>query len=1464
MAEVFLARSFGAEGIEKQLVIKKILPEFSQNRRFVDMFIAEAKIAMGLNHPNIVQIYDFGKVAEDYYLAMEYVDGVNVAQLLSACQRSGQPLSIGDAIYIGIELAKGLDYAHRRQDRYGQSLELVHRDISPQNILISIDGTVKIVDFGIAKATSVTDDGPSEMKGKYSYMSPEQASGGVVDQRSDLFSLGVVLFEMVCGRSLFRQSTPEQTLSLVKSAVVPDIASLNRNIPGPLEHLLYKALARLPADRYSTARELQLDLTRVLYSLGELYDGVTTAAHLKRIESFLYRGETAELSLESEASEARTVATHATHLMSGSGGRTHIPTETSAAEPRVTRRRKEVVILAGSSYGLMELREKVGAERWRQVFQEYKRIVDAIAYKNDGVVHRLEADGFVLLLGIPVSSENDAERAAYMAMDLHEAVAGMSVGLESPIHLGIGIALGEVVLEQEPGRARRRYGWTFYGASNEIAEGLSGAAFAREVLLGSYVYRRVHREFHCTAVDEVRVSEADGSSYLVQSFRLESPKSSRAQIEELRSSYQSVYGREITRKVLRTMYRQTLLDKKVSGVVIVGATGLGKSILVDDFLAGLDRRDVRIVRGVVMPFEQHIPLGSAAWLVSAILRLGRRDDLRLLYEKLEATIRSLFGDREEHEILLMLHALGSLFNLTFAGSEFDGLSGDERKKRIFVALRRVILRVAEEKPLVLAFDDAHCTDPMTLRGTVEFFRSHPRAQVFLVCTASDTDSLTKTQEWQDLVGLESIRVEPLRELNEGEAEMLVREMLGVHGVSEDRLVTAILRYSGGNPLYIKEVIDGLKNRGWLADRKGVTAAEAIEADPEWLPVSVEGLIGSRIDRLELVQKVVLQRVALLWPSFTLGDARLVVDEQVAGGALKSDEEGTAVFDKLVEDGFLVRSDARMISEPDHQSREEVTYRFCNLLTQDVAARGLIPEESAMLCRRLAGLLQGVRERLGLRGSVMIARYFESAGDHALAMEYYREAAEEAFEHLGAAECVRLCDQLLEKNPGDDQRIKVLLLLQGALHEAGEQERNVRVLDELYERVFPAGQPDEQLEVLLRLSRHHYERSSLRVAREFLEQAQQIGGACNEVLSQAKLWQMEAVLAIAEGQSERALGLLERVIDIYADNSPGSLDRDRLERLGAAENIRGVIFRQSGRHEEALLAYERALEYARAGNNRRQIHMLLLNSGLALVYLHKISEALEHYEAALEQCRRLGHIRGQAGLLVNMGHAYYLQGENNRAIASLEKGIGLGQKLAYNQIVADGQISLGVCFLATGALEAAENALHEGLRLADSIPHPYLSIHATLALARVNLVRAQGEGEAARDAAKIALMQAEDALERSDAARMAWGEAVALSLMARALHLLGRVEGAIAYSRRAVAMLDAGEEFDKEEILYFHYRIVSEAGHREEGIQALMRSHASLLKTGNRIADVGDRMAFMDRPIHQEIATAYREESMVHR
>src|SRR5688572_6991579 len=260
MAEVFLARSSVAQGLAKLLVIKKIHPAYARSKHFQRMFIDEAKIALGLNHPCVVQVFDFGHVAATYFLCMEYVEGVDLLRLMQEGAKIGRRVPYGLSAYVVQQVAKGLDYAHRKADEYGEELGIVHRDISPQNVLVSWDGAVKIVDFGIARARDVQEE-EGVVKGKFAYMSPEQARGQPVDRRSDIYSAGIVLYELACARPLFAGKGKE-VLDAVRAGAIPRPRASDPNLPPQLEEIILRALAYHPDDRYQTARDLQHALGR--------------------------------------------------------------------------------------------------------------------------------------------------------------------------------------------------------------------------------------------------------------------------------------------------------------------------------------------------------------------------------------------------------------------------------------------------------------------------------------------------------------------------------------------------------------------------------------------------------------------------------------------------------------------------------------------------------------------------------------------------------------------------------------------------------------------------------------------------------------------------------------------------------------------------------------------------------------------------------------------------------------------------------------------------------------------------------------------------------------------------------------------------------------------------------------------------------------------------------------------------
>jgi serine/threonine protein kinase len=259
MAELFLAKQSGLEGFEKVVVLKQILPHLAADEEFVTMFLDEARIAAKLSHPNIAQIYDLGRAENTYYIAMEFVSGRNIQHLMLKQEQRGGRVPVEHACRITAGVCDGLHYAHSRKDYDGTPLSIVHRDISPQNILVSFAGGVKVVDFGIAKAsTQLAQTRAGVLKGKYAYMSPEQVKGAKIDHRSDIFALGLVMYEMLTGARAFERDTSLKTLKAIVQEKPLNPRELNPDIPMEVVKLMSRALETNPEKRYKTAQEMQL------------------------------------------------------------------------------------------------------------------------------------------------------------------------------------------------------------------------------------------------------------------------------------------------------------------------------------------------------------------------------------------------------------------------------------------------------------------------------------------------------------------------------------------------------------------------------------------------------------------------------------------------------------------------------------------------------------------------------------------------------------------------------------------------------------------------------------------------------------------------------------------------------------------------------------------------------------------------------------------------------------------------------------------------------------------------------------------------------------------------------------------------------------------------------------------------------------------------------------------------------
>jgi serine/threonine protein kinase len=301
MAEVYLALSGELPGYRTLLVVKRILPHLASNRQFIGMFLDEARLAALLDHPNVVRIIEVGHDGEEYFLAMELVQGKPLSAVLRKATRERRPPSPALAAYIIAQAASGLGYAHALTDGDGRPLGVVHRDVSPQNVLLSFEGAVKLIDFGVARAFGrVAHTSPGGLKGKIEYMSPEQASAEEVDHRADVFALGVVLWEVLTGRRLYRRETELATMRAILDDPIPRPSEV-ADVPPELDAVVMRALRKRRDARFSSAHEMAEALERFAFS-NEGFSPLQVASYMKGLfaAEFLQWRKTATAALDME------------------------------------------------------------------------------------------------------------------------------------------------------------------------------------------------------------------------------------------------------------------------------------------------------------------------------------------------------------------------------------------------------------------------------------------------------------------------------------------------------------------------------------------------------------------------------------------------------------------------------------------------------------------------------------------------------------------------------------------------------------------------------------------------------------------------------------------------------------------------------------------------------------------------------------------------------------------------------------------------------------------------------------------------------------------------------------------------------------------------------------------------------------------------------------------------------------
>ena len=1348
MAEVFLAKKRGAEGTFKLLVLKRILPAHGSSRRFRSMFAEEAQLATRLNHPNIVQVYDFQDYGDEgQLLSMEFVDGPDLKRLVRTAQGRTQRIPPFVAAYIMAEGAKGLHYAHERKDEAGKPLDIVHRDVSPQNILLSSDGAVKIADFGIASANMFREE-PGVLKGKTAYMSPEQARGERVTRKTDIYSLGVVFHELLTGRSLHGAAEGAELLELVRSGVVEPPSTFVRELPAELEEIVMKALAKNPEERYETARDFAGAISRALLVRQQLVDAhvlETVIADIVGREQMLPvevfgQDVPGESQLGSEASVGVSVL----------DTRGSVSTESRADErtgpggpgandrDRSNREVRHIAIVTLRLHGLGELVQAIGEAQAGRVLARLKATLGEAAFRRGArwawdivesgtnAASGPVASAARAVVGLMANPARAPADAVWLAIDVHEVVRGSTEDLPVRLSASVGIVRGIAT-----GR-RDKAGHLIQHELQESADHLAGLLGEQAPPGVSWVagglYRLVRRDFVWGDAPTVKITDYErlGLPENLRIYALLRPHTREERLADLHALPSDLVGRDAELADLHSAYYGVVGSEKsppqAAARVVHGEMGIGKTALVSAFLSELPP-DARVLPIECTPAFSEVPYSTISEWFRELA--GVQTD-QSLEEAAKVVLVALGNPEPSPEIDDLVTCLAEVCT-GHVHTAADDADAARTRQLIAVGLRHLVAIATQNGPLVTVIDGVQWSDRQSLEPFSEFLRQGEQLPVLALLTTRPDDRMSGFIE-----GL--VRVELKGLSPENQVRLLQARLAVVEGVAQS--CADLLPRAGGNPFFLLEMVDTLLERGQLEIRErkdGKQELVSVERPGQPalpLPSTLEQLIADRLNELPPEEHTLVEWLA------------------VAGGPL-----GVRDLVALTGPGAIERV-ARLSARGLCDERgDSVDVR--HPLTRDVAYRTLERRRRVLMHHDLGKHLQKTPLAKGLTAAV-VARHLARGGARPAAGAMYLEAAQAArngHQLALARRYFRRAVALLEE--GDlglleaHEALEAIYRIQGRWRERRSHLRHLRALARA------SGKPRWVATALLVTAQ--FELDSGRLAKG-LESAQR-GEA---VATQAASPQLEvrARGLIAEtlhdlGDMQGALAAIDRALSTADSNDVPARQRAEVLRL------RGTLLRRVGRVHEAMEAQAEAVAVFRQVGARRLEARAKNSLAYALLVLGRFEDGITLALDAISIDLAVGGRFQIAKTLSTIGECYVALGDYERGLAYMRRSRDAHERYGEQDSRADTLLSLAEILYEVGDYAAAATLVGDAGALTAVTGSAYDSVHEKI----LRAVLARQAGDPGK-----AVMHAFDARQSAEAQAY-----VAFHFYAMAIEASARVE-----------------------------------------------------------------------------------------
>jgi eukaryotic-like serine/threonine-protein kinase len=1425
MAEVFLAKKRGAEGTYKLLVVKRILPQYGESSRFRTMFAEEAMLATRLNHPNIVQVYEFQDYGEHgQLLSMEYVEGPDLRKVMRAARTKRTRVPPYVAAYIVGEVAKGLHYAHDRKDERGNPMEIVHRDVSPQNILVSFEGSVKIADFGIASANLFREE-PGILKGKTGYMSPEQARGEKVDRRTDIYSLGVVFHELMTGRALHGAAEGNELLEAVRAGQVEPPSMFARDVPSDLETIVMKALSRRADERYPTARDFAAAIIRALFQSQQPVDGHTLEAVLEQLVSREHTspGFAAPLDAVQLPEDASRSAAIQTGDSAGEALRESVPDEAVPAglplqRSRRTRQGQEVrhvAIVSLQLHGTEQLVEAAGAADAARFIEQLQQTLGEIAFKRGARLawhhdralvgdRLLPSGGAMAIVGLMANPARAAADAAWLAVDIHEAIQGACDDAPVELQASIGIVRGIATGKRD--RAGHLVNHSVEDPAPELARMLGRQAPAGGTWVAGGLYRLVRRDFVWADAPTIAIEGPRGKQ-MPDNMRIYSLVRSLTREEKMAEAERGtsdLVGRDAEMAELQAAFhhcinRSAAEPGRALARVVAGEMGIGKTALVNAFLQELPD-EARFFRAELTPARLELPYSVLGEWLRAITNLHGEANLHSVRGRLRelVSIPDLGPDREE-----IFDRLAALVTGELVAAVDEGDAAQNRRY-LTTGLRAFVARQTVDGPVVLIADNLQWADRASLEAIQELLRGFDPLPVLCLLVTRSGERLVSFLE-----GL--VRIE-LKELSVEQQVQLLKARLGATlGVEE--VCSELSPRIGGNPFFLLEMVDALLERGALelketADHQiRLTRAEKQGGQKPQLPSTLEQLIGDRLDELPGEEQLIVEWLAVAGGALKVADLREILGPQV-------DEAATRLCARGLCD---LRDDAVDVRHP---------------VARDVAYASIDPAARVAMHRTVGQHLAKTQAAHGLAAAI-VAHHLEIGRERDAAADHYLEAARTANQSYQLRLAKRYFRRVVRILPEDDPRcfeaheaLEAICCVQGQWRERKSHLVQMRALART------AGKPRWAAAALMRTARFDVDAGRLARALTAAQRAETIAHAAKLFVDEVQAQALVGEILRDLGDMQGALAAIDRALDSATGHTVQA--RQRADVLRA----KGTLLRRVGRVHEAIAALAEAIAIFRRAGARRMEAQAKNSLALTLFVLGRFEDAISLGLDAVRIDLAIGGRLQIAKTLSNIGQAYASLGDVERGLAYLKRARKAHDSYGDHDAKADTLLCTAEINIEIGAVHPAELLVQEASTINAATGSAYDTAHE-------KIVRAQ-LAKAAGDAAS-AVMFAFDARQVAEAQAY-----VAFHFQAMAIEAAARVDIGEQHTGilLATTAMGAMETIQGSEYGLSTRALCCEALRRAGSPQAddMVRRAASWVKQlAGTIADVELRKQFLARP-----------------